>query len=149
MASTPQQSLPDGFVSSLACAICGAPALRVAHLKSFPDYVACGSCKASFVAEADGARVLYGNIPKSFPAARAAALRKWMTLAEVEAIAIDERPAPSPPPRPASVPLHSEPLDDREASLRRDGFGCRPHSHAAGDRAASDSGGPAGDGRRD
>ncbi len=118
MASTPQQSLPDEFVSSLACAICGAPALRVAHLKSFPDYVACGSCKASFVAEADGARVLYGNIPESFPAARATALRKWMTLAEVEAIAIDERPAPSPPPRPASVPLHSEPLDDREASLR-------------------------------
>ncbi len=67
MASTPQQSLPDGFVSSLACAICGAPALRVAHLKSFPDYVACGSCKASFVAEADGARVLYGNIPEVVP----------------------------------------------------------------------------------
>jgi len=76
MASTPQQSLPDEFISSLACAVCGAAALRVAHLKSFPDYVACGNCKASFVAEADGERVLYGNIPESFPAARAAALRR-------------------------------------------------------------------------
>jgi len=118
MASTPQQSLPDEFISSLACAVCGAAALRVAHLKSFPDYVACGNCKASFVAEADGERVLYGNIPESFPAARAAALRKWVTLAEVEAIAVDERPAPPSPPRPASVPLPSEPVDDREASLR-------------------------------
>lgn len=118
MASTPQQSLPDDFASGLTCAICGAPALRVAHLKSFPDYVACGSCKASFVAEADGERVLYGNIPESFAAARAAAMRKWVTLAEVEAIAAGERPAPPPPPRPASVAVPSEPVVDREASLR-------------------------------
>jgi hypothetical protein len=118
MASTPQQSLPDDFATGMACAICGAPALRVAHLKSFPDYVACGSCKASFVAEAEGERVLYGNIPDSFPAASAAALRKWVMLAEVEAIAVGERPAPPPQPRPASVPLPSDPVVDREASLR-------------------------------
>src|SRR4030042_1775112 len=109
MASPPQQSLPDEFASSLACAVCGAPALRVAHLKSFPDYVACGNCKASFVAEADGERVLYGSIPESFPAARVAALRKWVTLAEVEAIAVDERPAPPPPPPPPSRPPPSAP----------------------------------------
>ena len=117
MASTPQQNLPDNFAAGRACAVCGAPALRVAHLKSFPDYVACGHCKASFVAEADGDRVLYGNIPESFPAARTAALRKWMTLAEVEAVASRERPAPAPP-RPASVPVPPEPAFDREASLR-------------------------------
>jgi hypothetical protein len=117
MASTPQQNLPDGFASGRACAICGAPALRVAHLKSFPDYVACGSCKASFVAEADGERVLYGNIPESFPAARSAALRKWMTPAEVEAVASGERPAPARP-RPAAVPVPSEPSLDPEAALR-------------------------------
>jgi hypothetical protein len=118
MASTPQQSLPDDFATGMACAICGAPSLRVAHLKSFPDYVACGSCKASFVAEADGDRVLYGNIPESFPLASAAALRKWVTLAEVESVAVAERPAPPPPPRPASVAVPSEPAVDREASLR-------------------------------
>ena len=117
MASTPQQNLPDGFASGRACAICGAPTLRVAHLKSFPDYVACGNCKASFVAEADGERVLYGNIPESFPAARAAALRKWVTPVEVEAIASGERPAPAPP-RPAAVPVPSEPSFDPEAALR-------------------------------
>lgn len=117
MASTPQQNLPDDFASGRACAICGAPALRVAHLKSFPDYVVCGNCKASFVAEGDGERVLYGNIPESFPAARAAALRKWLTLSEVEAVASGERPAPAPP-RPAAVPVPSEPAIDREASLR-------------------------------
>jgi len=117
MASTPQQNLPDDFASGRACAICGVPALRVAHLKSFPDYVACGSCKASFVAEADGERVLYGNIPEAFPAARAAALRKWMTLAEVEDVASGERPAPAPP-RPAAIPVPSDPSIDREASLR-------------------------------
>jgi hypothetical protein len=117
MAGTPQQNLPDGFASGRACAICGAPALRVAHLKSFPDYVACGNCKASFVAEADGERVLYGNIPESFPAARAAALRKWMTPAEVEAVAGRERPAPAPPRR-AAVPVPSEPIIDHDASLR-------------------------------
>jgi hypothetical protein len=117
MASTPQQNLPDDFAAGRACAICGALALRVAHLKSFPDYVACGNCKASFVAEADGERVLYGNIPEAFPAARAAALRKWMTLAEVEIVAGGERPAPAPP-RPAAVPLPPEPSVHREASLR-------------------------------
>ena len=117
MASTPQQNLPDDFASGRACAICGAPALRVAHLKSFPDYIACGNCKASFVAEADGERVLYGNIPESFPAARAAALRKWMTLAEVEAVASGERPAPAPP-RSAGVPVPSEPSVDGDSSLR-------------------------------
>ncbi len=117
MASTPQPNLPDDFASGRACAVCGAPALRVAHLKSFPDYIACGNCKASFVAEADGERVLYGNIPESFPGTRAAALRKWMTLAEVEAVASGERPAPAPP-RSAAVPVPSEPVVDREASLR-------------------------------
>ncbi len=117
MASTPQQNLPDNFAAGHACAICGAPALRVAHLKSFPDYVACGNCKASFIAEADGERVLYGNIPESFPAARAAALRKWMTLAEVAAVASGERHVPAPP-RPAAVPVPSEPSADSEASLR-------------------------------
>jgi len=118
MASTPQTSLPDDFASGVACAICGAPALRVAHLKSFPDYVACGSCKASFVSEADGERVLYGNIPETYPQARAAALRKWVTPAEVEGIARGERPAAPPAPRPASVPILAEPEIDREASLR-------------------------------
>jgi hypothetical protein len=117
MASTPQQNLPDDFAAGRACAICGAPALRVAHLKSFPDYIVCGNCKASFVAEADGERVLYGNIPESFPAARAAVLRKWMTLAEVETIASGERPSPAPP-RQAGVPVPSEPSIDREALLR-------------------------------
>jgi len=117
MASTPQQNLTDDFAAGRACAVCGAPALRVAHLKSFPDYIVCGNCKASFVAEADGDRVLYGNIPESFPATRTAALRKWMTLAEVEAVASREHPAPAPP-RPASVPVPSEPPIDREASLR-------------------------------
>jgi hypothetical protein len=117
MASTPQQNLSDDFAAGRACAICGAPALRVAHLKSFPDYIVCGSCKASFVVETDGERVLYGNIPESFPAARAAALRKWMTSAEVEAIANGERPAPAPPLH-AGVPVPSEPSIEREASLR-------------------------------
>lgn len=118
MASTPQQSLPDGFASGLACAICGAPGLRVAHLKSFPDYVVCGNCKASFVAEADGERVLYGNIPEAYPAARAAALRKWMALAEVEAVAGSERPESPSPPGPAVVSVPSEPVVERQASLR-------------------------------
>lgn len=118
MASTPQQSLSDDFASGVACAICGAPALRVAHLKSFPDYVVCGSCKASFVAEADGGRVLYGNIPEAYPQARALALRKWVTLEEVDGVARRERPAAPPAARPAAVPIPAEPEIDREASLR-------------------------------
>ena len=118
MASTPQQSLPDDFASGVMCAICGARALRVAHLKSFPDYVVCGSCKASFVAEADGERVLYGNIPEAYPQARAAALRKWVTLDDVEGVARRERLAAPPAPRFAAVPIPAEPEIDREALLR-------------------------------
>jgi len=118
MASTPQQSLPDDFASGVMCAICGARALRVAHLKSFPDYVICGSCKASFVAEADGERVLYGKIPEAYPQARAVALRKWVTLDDVEGVARRERPAAPPAPRFAAVPIPAEPEIDREASLR-------------------------------
>lgn len=117
MASTPRQTIPDDFVLRRACAICGAQTLRVIHLKSFPDYVACGNCKASFVLEADGERVLYGNIPETFPAARAAALRKWMSLAEIEAVAVAERPAPVVA-RPAAVPVPPEPPTDPEAALR-------------------------------
>jgi hypothetical protein len=117
MASIPRQDLPDDFAAGRPCSICGAPALRVAHLKSFPDYVVCSNCRASFVAEAEGDRVLYGNIPESFPAARAAALRKWMTLAEVEAVASGERPV-SAAPRPSAVPVPPEPEVDHEASLR-------------------------------
>ena len=117
MASTPRQSLPDDFASGTACAVCGAAALKVAHLKSFPDYVACDACKASFVAEDGGERVLYGNIPEAYPQARSLALRKWATLAQVEAVAQGERPAPVPP-RPAAVPISLEPEADRNASLR-------------------------------
>lgn len=117
MASTPRQSLPDDFASGAACAVCGAAALKVAHLKSFPDYVACDACKASFVAEDGGERVLYGNIPEAFPLARGLALRKWATLAQVEAVAQGERPALVPP-RPVVVAIPSEPDIDRNASLR-------------------------------
>jgi len=117
MASTPRLSLPDDFASGAACAVCGAAALKVAHLKSFPDYVACDACKASFVAENGGERVLYGNIPETYPQARGLALRKWATLAQVEAVAQGERPAPVLP-RPAAVPISLEPEVDRNASLR-------------------------------
>jgi len=117
MASTPRQSLPDDFASGAACAICGAAALKVSHLKSFPDYVACDVCKASFVAEDGGERVLYGNIAEAYPLARGLALRKWATLAQVEAVARGERPAPVTP-KPAAVPILMEPEVDRDASLR-------------------------------
>jgi hypothetical protein len=92
-------------------------ALKVAHLKSFPDYVACDQCKASFVAEDGGERVLYGNIPEAYPQARGLALRKWATLAQVEAAARADRPVPAAP-RPAAVPIPMEPEVDRNASLR-------------------------------
>ena len=41
-----------------------------------------------------GELVLYGNIPETCPQARGLALRKWATLAQVEAVAQGERPAP-------------------------------------------------------
>ena len=115
MASTPRQSLPDDFAAGAVCAVCGAAALRLAHLKSFPDYVACDNCKASFVAEDGGERVLYGNIPEAYPLARSLALRKWATLAQVAAVAQRERPSP---PRPVSVPIPIGSELDRDAPLR-------------------------------
>lgn len=93
MTLRPRLELEDTFARAKRCTICGAAALSVVHLKSFPDYVSCAACGAAFVMEDGGDRALYGSIPLEYPETRDFALKQWTSLEAIAALAEAERPA--------------------------------------------------------
>jgi hypothetical protein len=93
MSPSPRLSIDDHFTDGKTCAVCGATGLHVKHAAGYPDYVACDACGSAFVLEAAGDRVLYGNIPAAYPAARNLALRNWVTLEAVARAPLDAQPA--------------------------------------------------------
>jgi hypothetical protein len=97
MPNQPRITIEDAVLGSQTCAICGEPALRVAHVDKLPDYVSCGSCGSVFVMEEGGDRVMYGKIPADFPITSAFALRQWLQPELVRVRAMDERPQPESP----------------------------------------------------
>jgi hypothetical protein len=105
----PRPTIEDSLIDGLDCAVCGKPALRVAHVKGYPDYVTCAECKSSFVVEDDSERIMYGSIPAEYPEARKAALRQWSWYDDVDQVASSERPKAPRPAVPAAVPIPTEP----------------------------------------
>jgi hypothetical protein len=111
MAVTPRRSLDDYAVDNLACSICGQPSLQVKKVNNLPDFVSCTSCQAAFLVEEGGARVLYGQIPDSYPETKSYALKKWLLREAIDLQALKERPAlrsrkdmPAPPTPPSGAP---------------------------------------------
>lgn len=94
MPNQPRITIAETMLGSQTCAICGEPALRVAHVEKLPDYVSCGSCGSVFVMEEGGDRVMYGKIPADYPVTSAFALRQWLAPDLVRERASDERPEP-------------------------------------------------------
>src|SRR3990170_2326619 len=95
MPNTPRITIDDSLVQNWACAICGEPTLRVAHVENLPDYVTCASCGSVFVMEEGGERVMYGKIPPQFPGTAEIALRQWAWPEVIQQNATLERPVPA------------------------------------------------------
>lgn len=99
MSPTPKQSIDPSFIQDMDCPICGQDALQLKAMERYPDYVACGDCQAQFVAEAEGERVMYGEIPVSYPRTRRFALQQWAWPEAIARRAAEERAEqPSAPP---------------------------------------------------
>ena len=135
MPNTPRITIEDGLVQSWACAICGEPKLRVAHVEKLPDYVSCANCGSVFVMEEGGERVMYGKIHPQFPETAEMALRQWAWPEVIQQNAMLERSAPAsepetpgqdmfeleglPEPAPPAI-SHSVPGPDRQAVAASD-----------------------------
>ncbi|MDX1600979.1 MAG: hypothetical protein R3191_05645, partial [Anaerolineales bacterium] len=74
MSPTPKHSIDPSVIEEMDCPICGQDALQLKTMQRYPDYVACSSCTAQFVVEAEGERVMYGEIPATYPRTRRFAL---------------------------------------------------------------------------
>ena len=95
MPNTPRITIEDSLVQSWACAICGEPKLRVAHVENLPDYVSCANCGSVFVMEEGGERIMYGKIPPQFPGTAEMALRRWAWPEVIQQNAMLERSEPT------------------------------------------------------
>lgn len=115
MSPTPKQSIDPSFIQDMDCPICGQDALQLKSMQRYPDYVACGSCTAQFVVEAEGERVMYGEIPATYPRTRRFALQQWAWPEAVARRAAEERPQqPATPPAP---PAQEPTIDTPEPEL--------------------------------
>lgn len=108
MPSTPRLTLENDYAVGRMCAICGATALRVVHVQTYPDYVTCELCGSAFVTEEGGERVLFGAISLAYPKTQHFAQRQWLEPKTVEEVAVTERPPSEGPPSP-EILLVSEP----------------------------------------
>ena len=107
----PRTHIEDSYLERRSCPICGAGALRIVRKQGVPDHVSCGACRAVFVLEQDGGRVMFGRIPPGHPGSTLFAPNQWIAL---------EPPAPAPPaPPPAAADLPdwlAMPVDESEAA---------------------------------
>ncbi len=91
MPPTPKQTIEPSFIQDLNCPICGKDMLRLKSMQRYPDYVTCTNCHAQFVAEEGGERVMYGEIPASYPRTRRFALQQWAWPEAIARRAAEER----------------------------------------------------------
>lgn len=87
----PRTHIDDSYLERRSCPICGSGALRIGRKQGVPDHVACGGCRAVFVLEQDGGRVMFGRIPPGHPGSDLFPPNQWVSI---------EPPAPAPPPPP-------------------------------------------------
>lgn len=91
MPPTPKQTIEPSFIQDLACPVCGQDTLRLKSMERYPDYVTCTNCSSQFVAEEGGERVMYGEIPRTYPRTRKFALQEWAWPEAVARRAAEER----------------------------------------------------------
>lgn len=108
----PRTTVEDLFAADRPCPICAEVALAVTHLDGLPDYVKCSSCASVFVLDRNSELVMFGSISPDYPETARQALKRWMTIEAVQAVAAQERSPASESPGKQPTPPFGAAEDD-------------------------------------